>query len=123
MEDLKILVDMVSGLPDMAIWVLGAYLFYKVFIIGSIYGVIRLAINKAHSWLTTPKDSLVNHIDKINDMGIIGSVSDLLGQLRRICNIHLGLENSGSGYIHAADIDWLRDAISEKIQRDQEKES
>ncbi len=54
MEDLKMLIGMVKDLPALAIWVLVLYFLYKVFIVGSIYGVIRLAINRMHSWKTKP---------------------------------------------------------------------
>ena len=55
MDELKLLIEMVANLPQMAIWVLVAFWAYKVVVIGSIYGVIRLAIVKLHDWLTTPR--------------------------------------------------------------------
>lgn len=37
MEELKILVESIAGLPDLAIWVVGMYFTFKMVIIGSIY--------------------------------------------------------------------------------------
>ena len=55
MDELKLLIEMVANLPTLAVWVLVGYLVYKVAVIGSIYGVIRLLIVKAHDWLTAPR--------------------------------------------------------------------
>lgn len=54
MEEIKLLVEAVAKLPNAALWVLLGYLVYKLAVIGSIYGLIRFAIDKAHSWLTKP---------------------------------------------------------------------
>ena len=51
MEELKILVGMVADLPHMALWVIAAFFAYKVIIVGSVFGVIKLGINKAHDAL------------------------------------------------------------------------
>ena len=58
MEELKMLVQMVADLPNAALWVIAALFAYKVCIVGSIYGVIRLAIVKTHDWLITPRHEL-----------------------------------------------------------------
>ena len=55
MEELKLLISMVNDLPTLATWVLVGYLIYKITIIGSIYGVIRLLIVKLHDVLITRK--------------------------------------------------------------------
>lgn len=49
MEELKQLIELVLKLPATALWILAGYLFYKLSVIASIYGVIRLAIEKIHS--------------------------------------------------------------------------
>lgn len=55
MGELKELISMVAGLPTVVVWVLVGYLVYKLAVLGSIYGVMRLLIDKAHNWLTAPK--------------------------------------------------------------------
>ena len=49
MEELKLLVESIAGLPDLAIWVVAMYFFFKLAIVGSIFGVTRLFINKVHN--------------------------------------------------------------------------
>lgn len=55
MDELKLLIELVASLPTMAIWVLVGFYIYKVTVIGSIYGLLRLCIVKMHDWLTKPK--------------------------------------------------------------------
>lgn len=55
MEEIKLLVEAVAKLPNAALWVLLGYLVYKLSVVGSIYGLIRFAIDKTHSWLTKPR--------------------------------------------------------------------
>ena len=112
MEELKLLVDMVAHLPSMALWVIAFFFIYKVSIIGSIYGVIRLGIMKAHDWLTNPKPRTV--IQKIDVAGecITGAHTDLLRQIRR-CK-----RATGQYYIHDSDVAWLTEAIDAKIEAD-----
>ena len=55
MEELKLLISMVNDLPALATWVLVGYLIYKITVIGSIYGVIRLLIVKMHDALMDRK--------------------------------------------------------------------
>jgi hypothetical protein len=45
MEELKLLIGMVSDLPAMAIWVLAGYLLYKLVVVGSIFGVIKFCVD------------------------------------------------------------------------------
>ena len=55
MEELKLLISMVNDLPALATWVLVGHLIYKITVIGSIYGVIRLLIVKMHDVLMDRK--------------------------------------------------------------------
>lgn len=59
MEELKILVNMVATLPQMALWVIAFFFAYKVMIVGSIYGVIRFCVERLYKWAITPKEKLV----------------------------------------------------------------
>ncbi len=97
MEELKLLVEMVSHLPAMAIWVLFGYLVYKIVVIGSIYGLIRFAIEKLHSWKTSPKQYSMRSL-MINE-----SIADsVMVELRRLTK---------SSYFHASEVTALREAI------------
>lgn len=54
-DALKELIGLVKELPEFALWILLGYLLYKLFVVGSIYGVIKLAINKSHDYMVKPK--------------------------------------------------------------------
>lgn len=55
MEELKLLIEAVAGLPTITLWVLVGYLIYKLAVIGSMYGVIRYGIAKFVEWKTVPR--------------------------------------------------------------------
>lgn len=129
MEELKILIDMVSDLPEMAIWVLVLFFIYKVVIVGSIFGVIKSAIKSIefgmqrwHEVKTFPehKKVVVDATTKIDRLTISGEFDFLIDQLDRLVGMATNIDTP---YIHNQDIIWLRDAISEKIQREKGKES
>ena len=105
MEELKILVEMVSNLPTMAVWVLCGYLIYKVAIIGSVYGLIRFFIEKTHSWLTTEKTVKWN-LDGISINNVVKH--RLVNQLQRI---------KSTTYLHNSDIDILENALNEYLSK------
>lgn len=113
MEELKILIEMVANLPAMALWVLIGFWIYKTLIIGSIYGVIRLAILKSHDWLTNPRSKEVQ--PAVKGLVITGCMDELLDQIKRIRNRKYA---SNSEYVHGSDVAWLRQAIDEKIAKD-----
>lgn len=106
MDDLKELVGVVAGLPNLTVWVLAGFLAYKLAVVGSIYGVIRLALTLTHNWLTVPKPTPpaarteITFAGKpIND----GTHLNLIAQVSRL--------TSGTGYIHDSDVARLRRAI------------
>lgn len=116
MEELKMLIEMVAELPALAIWVLIGYFVYKVFIVGSVFGIIRLFIMKAHHWLTAPKVREVQLYDMLDEFTITEHIEPLVEQVKRIRGIETrsGFRKS---YIHLSDIVWLREAIDEKLER------
>lgn len=115
MEELKLLVEMVANLPGMALWVIALFFFYKLFIVGSIYGVIRLGINQLHSWLVHRKVNFVEIRPLLEGMTISGSKEALIAQIHRIRGRGLRIK---SDYIHEASVDWLREAIDAKMLKD-----
>lgn len=113
MDEIKQLIEMIAKLPQLAIWVLVAFWAYKVIVIGSVYGVIRFVVEKVHSWLVTPKHDLIKQEVRLLVDGevISGAKDSLMAQLQRV-------KKRTGIYIHQTDVDWLRDAISEKLQRE-----
>lgn len=109
MDELKLLIEMVSNLPAMAVWVLCGFFAYKVVVVGSIYGVIRLLITKTHDWLTSPPAPKV----VVYDMrGICINESTSLALTAQLARIH-----SSGGYLHASDVVQLSVAIDEMLQK------
>jgi hypothetical protein len=99
------------------LWVIAFFFVYKVAVIGSIYGVLRFGIEKLHSWLTTPKQLLeVREVRATLDgMVIRGQLEAFIGQLHRIRGKGVNIQ---SDYVHSASVEWLRDAIDDKIAKD-----
>ena len=123
MEELKILVDMVAHLPQMALWVLCGFLIYKLAVVGSIYGTIRFVVEKFHSWKVTPRHELeVKEVRaQLDGMTIKDAFDPLLTQLHRLPNISMrggGNSMRSHSYIHMSDVDWLRSAIDEKLAKE-----
>lgn len=54
MDEIKELVTALAGLPNLTVWLLAGFLAYKLAVVGSIYGVLRLAITLPYRWKTTP---------------------------------------------------------------------
>jgi hypothetical protein len=125
MEELKLLIDMVANLPQMALWVLVGFLVYKLAVVGSVYGVIRLGISSLHDWAIKRKELPSQKIRLVDEMyGICISddvvKGDLMFQIKRVCGKNVGIE---SKYIHESSVDWLRSAIDDKIAKDMEQKA
>ena len=124
MEELKLLVEMVANLPSMALWVIAFFFAYKVMIVGSIYGVIKFVVQKVHDVFIAKKTmptitQEINLKDKYAGICIGGDdvLNLLLLQLQRVKGKRVGINSS---YIHECSVDWLREAITEKEDRDRE---
>jgi len=114
MEELKLLIEMVSNLPSLAVWVLVGYLVYKVVVIGSIYGLARFGIEKLHGWATRDKTKEISLV--MDDVAWGSGKEAFVNQLRRI----VGAPESPHGYyMMATHAEWLRQAIDDKIAKDQ----
>lgn len=119
-EDMKILIDAVAEMESGALYILGGFLFYKLFIwgsvVGAIMGIMKLGINryfdqrKLKTDIDREKISLER--DKLSKpekydvgMGIIidNAIPELLGLLNDI-------KSGVGGYVHQSDIKKLRSA-------------
>lgn len=101
MDELKLLIDMVANLPTLMVWVLVGYLAYKVAVVGSIYGVIRLLIVKGHDWLTRPKQA------RIGTRTLNAEVAEELQvQINRL---------GTHGYISSRDVMILKEALDKHL--------
>lgn len=110
MEELKLLIEMVANLPQMALWVLAGFWAYKVIVIGSFYGVIKLGINKTYGWLTEPK--------KYDFDGII--VGDSI-KLAVIAQMHRLQSLNRRAYFDHEHVEIMREALDDWIKKYAEK--
>lgn len=116
MDELKLLIDMVSALPALALWVLVGFWAYKVIMIGSIYGLVRFIVAKVHSYAThEPAPKPVALGGKLSEITIDNCVSALMTQLGRLRGKAVGIDSS---YIHQQSVNWLSDAIDDKEKKD-----
>lgn len=122
------LVEVLNKLPGMTMTVLICaiigLLVWKLAIIGSIYGVLRLGINKTHDVLMQrlkePPVLIKKEVWKIDEELCINDCRyPFLKELNRLKGIRT---RGGSIYIHMSDVDWLREAIDEKIARQSQEE-
>lgn len=119
MDELKLLIEMVKDLPAMALYVLIGFWMYKVIVIGSLYGVIKLGINKIHDVLVKPEHERVDKTTVVQGIVIDHCFDDFMVQINRMVAMR-NKEGYTGRYIHQTDVDWLRDAITEKIERDKD---
>lgn len=115
MDELKLLIDMVANLPQMALWVLCGFLAYKLAVIGSIYGVIHFTVDKLHDYLIKRRTEYKEVRALVDGMCINAAIEPLMAQLHRLKGRRTGISST---YIHKNSVDWLREAIDEKEIRD-----
>lgn len=113
MEELRMLLETVGKLPQMALWVAIGFWAYKVVVVGSIYGVIRFVVAKVHSWATTPRHEIVQLRPMLAGICMQGvSADELIEQVKRA-------RRSTGNYMHSSDLQWLRQAIDDRITKDE----
>lgn len=99
MEELKLLVEMVANLPTLTVWVLVGYLVYKLAVVGSTFGVIRLVIVKAHDWAVKPRQAKLGAF----------TISEEVHQ--RLVQQIIRIQRGSSTFFHSSDLERLREAI------------
>jgi hypothetical protein len=112
-QDVNAIAGVINTLPNLAIWIIVALLTYKVAVIGSIFGVLKLAIDKFHDWAKSPTRHLevIDVRAELNNITINDAWHPLLAQINRV----KGARSRSGAYIHKADVEWLREAIDVKI--------
>lgn len=123
MEELKSLLELIGKLPNVGLAILAGYLFYKCFIVGSVYAVIRFCVDKIHDMIVTAlkqrelrKTTPVEMVPMIEGMCVNGVADDFKVQLRRL----IGKSYHGStAYVHGSAVDWLRKAIDDRERNDE----
>ena len=126
MEELKLLVESIAGLPDLAIWVVAMYFFFKLAIVGSIFGVARLFINKVHDIYfvkhNKPPTPIIEKTDVHFGQYVIRDYhKGVTEEIERLLRL---MVKKNFSYIHRDDIDDLRKFIDnyEEYVREKTKE-
>lgn len=120
MEEIKLLVEAVAKLPNAALWVLLGYLVYKLAVVGSIYGVIKFAVDKLHAAYIIkhqPRPIIYawrDGIDPINQE-VKDSIIDSLLRLKNCPSIH------STKYVHDNYADTLAKIVNDYINNGQAK--
>ncbi len=129
MEELKLLLKLITDLPTMALWVLAGYLVWQLSILASIYGTIRFVVQKIYEGIvhivTVKREIKERETKRLDPMILLGPiaithdnvVNSLLAQLDRVRGKNTG---TNSRYIHQCSVDWLREAINDKEAKDRE---
>ena len=123
MEELELLVKMVANLPSMALWVIALFFAYKVCVVGSIYGVIRFVTAQVVAWLREKKALPVKEVEirpVLDGMCISGTLESFIAQIKRVAGKRTRISTS---YVHSCSVDWLREAIDDKIAKDASEEA
>tara|TARA_R110000868_G_scaffold173530_1_gene409685 strand:+ start:3303 stop:3671 length:369 start_codon:yes stop_codon:yes gene_type:complete len=110
--------EILKDLPDLAIWILMGILFYKVFIIGGIIAVIKLAINKCHSIMELSSNNKVKPKEVITKYQLEDYfITDAMAPFKALIT-ELRMNGKHNTYIHKSDVEFLLDAIREKKERE-----
>lgn len=123
MEELRLLIEMVSNLPQLAVWVLIGYLVYKITIVGSIYALVRFVVQRVYdAWRdkhTAPVDVRML-LDGV-EFDSTASRNELIKQLTRLKYVSDITTKYPSRLIHGIyGVKDLRECI-DKIEQDSKK--
>lgn len=102
MEELKMIVDMIAHLPTLATWVLVGFLFYKLMVVGSLFGLARLIVVKLHDGLTNQKPKQMKLGVKTVNEEVAVELTEQLGRL------------STTNYIYHTDVRQLKDWLDSR---------
>jgi hypothetical protein len=114
--EIKELLTLIQGVPDMVLHVLVGFGIYKLVIFlgtsAGIYGTLRLAINKIHDFQIKKLSAPEDQTNKVREHFIKqAEFHDFM------CLISEAKKTTGS-YIHSQDVAYFRDALKEKKMKD-----
>lgn len=111
MEELKILVEMVAGLPSLALWVVAFFFIYKVSVIGSIYGVIRFVTQRLYDWSVSGKRKEIHFEDIANDI-CVTTDDTRLKLIKLLKSIAKDNGHYSGVFIHSGTVEWMEKAVN-----------
>jgi len=118
MEELKLLVESIANLPDLAIWVVAMYFFFKLAIVGSIFGIIRFFIAKCYGYFMenlsvryklqeAEKSRPIEHVHNLGSLSLTSS-EDVTGLLVELFSL---LRGEGYHCVHTIDLAKLIELV------------
>lgn len=111
LEELKQILEIVKELPHLVMWVLAGLLLYKVTVIGSVFGIIKLSITKFHDYLV--KEKVVRHEYKFDGICIDEAATvAMTAFLKSVAYETRGevYRYSHAPYIHKSDVEKITNA-------------
>lgn len=128
-SELKMIIDLLEGMPELAMWALVFFLGYKLVmylaVTGTIYKLASLAIHKIHDMyvkdkpvrpIVEVKREVVNVIKERKGIRSLALNEEVYGEMVRLLERVKAREgNSGLTYLHTSDVEWLELAIEAKI--------
>lgn len=119
MEELQTLITMIEKLPALALWVLIGFWAYKVLIVGSIYGLIRFIVAKAHDVLVMRRTKVIDVRPMLDEVSITNALEPLIVEIKRLRGARA---NGSTLYIHKSGVEFLRDALDAQFVKEAAKQ-
>lgn len=111
LDELKLIIEAIAGLPTIMVWVLLGYLVYKMAVIGSIYRLIKFTVQKAYdAYVARKREELTVLLDGL-EFDAHSTKSELLKQLRRLQFIGKPGESSSRRIYANYGVKLLRETI------------
>ena len=121
MDELKLIIEAIAGLPTITVWVLFGYLVYKLAVVGSVYGLIRFAVEKLHdAYVRGKRQELVVMLDGL-EFDKATTKTELLKQLRRLQFIGKPNEYRSNSIHEAYGVTLLRETIDKLYEENEVK--
>lgn len=118
---LKEVTGLLEKLPELSIWILCGILLYKVFIVGSVLGLIKFAITKLYDYLIKEKKHVHKYSLDEHFITYDGAAPKLFMEL--INAIPRTRVNGKPGKIFANDVRWALRAIEELKTKEAKEEN
>jgi len=124
MDELKLIIEAIAGLPSIMVWVLCGFLVYKLAVIGSVYGLLRFGIEKAfiaHMEKRKPGPVEIEVLLDGVQFDEESTKTQLLLQLNRLRFIGKATEAPSYSIHKNYGVKKLREAIDIMVERDSAK--
>lgn len=125
MEELKSLIEMVKDAPNLVVGLVAIYFFFKIVVVGSIYGTLRYGITKFNESYKSKVEAnkqveldrlkasrSVEESKELNGLLVNDEATYALTDLLKLLRSYNGIN---SKFVHASDIEKLNKIFKEKV--------